>query len=84
MDVRPRVWRVGERPGEGVNKMCQMTIIDHIFIGAVCLFGIAALILICIEAHLERKAPIRLDPQTQALLRIAMKYRAKQDAEKEG
>ena len=55
--------------------MCQMTMIDHIFIGVFCFMGIFTLVLICIESHLSLKAPIRLDPQTQALLRIAMKHR---------
>lgn len=63
--------------------MCQTSMIGHILFGALCLMGIFTLVLICIESHLSLKAPIRLDPQTQAFLRIVMKYRAKQDASKE-
>lgn len=56
--------------------MChQMTMIGHILFGALCFMGIFTLVLICIESHLSLKAPIRLDPQTQALMRIAMKHR---------
>ena len=55
--------------------MCQMTMIDHVFIGFFCIFGVVCLLFLCIDAYLERKAPIRLDPQTQALLRIAMKHK---------
>lgn len=63
--------------------MCQTTMISNILFGALCFMGIFTLVLICIESHLSLKAPIRLDPQTQALLRIAVKYRAKQDTAKE-
>lgn len=63
--------------------MCQLTMLHLIFFGVFCFFGIVTFVLICVESHLEMKAPIRLDPQTQALLRIAMKYRAEQAASKE-
>lgn len=56
--------------------MChEAPMIVHILFGALCFMGIFALVLICIESHLSLKAPIRLDPQTQALLRIAMKHK---------
>ncbi len=58
--------------------MCQMTMIDHVFIGFFCFFGVVSFVFICIDSHLAQRAPIRLDPQTQALMRIAMKYREKQ------
>lgn len=60
----------------GGNEMChEMPMIGHILFGILCFMGIFTLVLICIESHLSLKAPIRLDPQTQALLRIAMKHR---------